>query len=361
MQVCRLPLVAVLLLSLCGSLSAAELRLKPQARCNSSVVRLGDVADVFSAEKWQIDQLSAIELGPAPTAGTKRFIRAREVQDALWMRGVNLSLHQFSGVDRIEVNGPGEPVVVVEKPKARLDQGSRERANRQVVEAVTKCLQRQTGGEDPWKVVVELSEEQASLLTETPGRIVAEGGLAPWTGSQSFSIRAEDGNEKVRFVVETEVTLPPVVVTLVRSVPAGTILHAADLVLKPVVGFNQNMQPFHRIEDVVGQETTWAVPAGTILGRSSLRRPLVVRRGDAVTLYARSAGLRVRTTVRAREDGGLGDLIAVESFSSREPFYARVTGIQEVEIYAAPAEASPKKAATTGMLGTPAATQGAVR
>ena len=52
-------------------------------------------------------------------------------------------------------------------------------------------------------------------------------------------------------------------------------------------------------------------------GRTSIRRPVVVRRGDAVTLYARSAGLRVRTTVRAREDGGVGDLITVESLDDR--------------------------------------------
>jgi hypothetical protein len=63
-------------------------------------------------------------------------------------------------------------------------------------------------------------------------------------------------------------------------------------------------------------------------------------------LYARSAGLRVRTTVRSREDGGVGDLIAVESLTDRAAFYARVTGIQEAEVYAAPAEsAAPQPAA----------------
>lgn len=328
------------------SVRSAELRLKPQARCSTSVLRVGDIAEVFAAEGWQAEQLSAIELGPAPATGTKRFVRAREVQDALWMRGLNVAEHRISGVDRVEVIGPGAPVQVQDKPQVRLDDSARDRAVKQATEAVVRCLQRQAGGNNPWLVKLSLSDEQTTQIIAAAGRISAEGGLAPWTGLQSFAIKDEETGAKVRFSVDAEVTLPPAVVVLTRNVSPGTILHIGDLELKAVPAVSQNLQPFYRLEDVVGQEMTWAAPAGTILGRTSIRRPVVVRRGEAVTLYARSAGLRVRTTVRAREDGGIGDLVAVESFNSREAFYARVTGIQEAEIYAVPAEAS-RPAATT--------------
>lgn len=341
-----LIVVAAWLALTAWSARGAELRLKPQARCNSSVLRLGDIAEVFAAEGWQADQLKAIELGPAPSTGTKRFVRAREVQDALWMRGLNLAEHRISGTDRVEVIGPGAAVVTQEKPQPRLDDGSRERAVKQTTDAVVRCLQRQAGGNNPWQVKLELTDEQATQIVAAAGRISAEGGLAPFTGLQSFAVKDDETGAKVRFSVDAEVTLPPAVVALARNVTPGTILHEGDLVLKPVAAINRGLQPFYRIEEVVGQEMTWAAPAGTILGRTSIRRPVVVRRGEAVTLYARSAGLRVRTTVRAREDGGIGDLVAVESFNSREAFYARVTGIQEAEIYAVPAEAA-RPAATT--------------
>lgn len=343
------------------SADGAELRLKQQARCSTSVLRLGDVADVFAAEAWQVEQLTAIELGPAPATGTKKFVRAREVQDALWMRGVNLAEHRLSGVDRVEVIGPGNPVATPEKPLPRLDDSSRERALKQVNDAVARCLQKQAGGNHPWQVKVSLSDEQAAKIVAAAGRISAEGGMTPWIGLQSFVVRDEETGAKVQFSVDAEVSLPPAVVALARNVTLGTILHAGDLELKPVAAVSSGLQPFYRIEEVVGQEMTWGAPAGTILGRTSIRRPVVVRRGEAVTLYARSAGLRVRTTVRSREDGGVGDLIAVESFGSREPFYARVTGIQEAEVYAVPAEASAPAATTSNRFDALSTQGGTVR
>src|SRR5688572_19820197 len=57
--------------------SAAEIRLKPQARTSASVVTLGDVADVFTADAFQGEQLRGIELGPAPAPGRRRYVRVR--------------------------------------------------------------------------------------------------------------------------------------------------------------------------------------------------------------------------------------------------------------------------------------------
>jgi flagella basal body P-ring formation protein FlgA len=340
-------LAFVCLLSLCDIGRAAEVRLKSQARCASGIVRLSDLADIHAAEAWQTEQLSKIEFGPAPATGTKRFIRAREVQDALFMRGLNLAEHRISGSDRIEVQGPGQPAPETKpaKPTFRVDEAARDRAEQLVVAAVIRCLQKQAGGREPWEVHVELDEEQIASLVSSSRRVTAEGGSHPWTGSQRFSLRLDGSGEPIRFEVTAEVTLPPAVVAVARDIAPGTILHAADLTLKPVKALPQGLQPFYRIEEVVGQESTWGIPAGTLLGRTSIRRPVIVRRGDAVTLYARAAGLQVRTTVRAREDGAIGSLITVESLATREPFYARVTGIQEAEVYAAPAEAAAPAAA----------------
>src|SRR5436190_6728807 len=118
-------LVVLFAIGAVGVASGAELRLKSQARCATGIVRLSDVADIHTAEAWQQEQLAAIELGPAPATGGRRFIRSREIQDALWMRGVNLALHQFSGSDRIEVIGPGDPVPT-EKPAIRVDEAARD-------------------------------------------------------------------------------------------------------------------------------------------------------------------------------------------------------------------------------------------
>jgi flagella basal body P-ring formation protein FlgA len=360
MNFLRTAIVAALILLGCDFALGAELRLKPQARCSTGVVRLGDVAEIHAAESWQREQLAAIELGPAPATGGRRYIRAREVQDALWMRGVNLAAHQLSGSERIEVIGPGEPVADSATTSVRIDEAARVRARRQVAEAIAACLQRQTGSREPWQVAAQLNDAEIASLG-VARRVTADGGAAPWTGPQRFQLTIEGATTSRSLTVEADVTLPPSVVAAVRNLSAGAIMHESDLVLKPMASLAPGAQVFYRLEDVVGQQTAHPIAAGAVLGQASVRRPIVVRRGDAVTLYSRAAGLRVRTTVRAREDGGLGDLVAVESLTNREAFYARVTGIQEAEVYAAPAAAATPAPAGEAALGDPRTQGGIVR
>lgn len=324
---------------------AAEVRLKPQARTKTGIVMLGDVADVFAAEAWQTEQLRAIELGPAPATGGKRFIKSREVQDALFMRGINLSSHQISGADRIEVIGPGE-VVATEKPVYRASNTQRERAVKTVAELIGRYLRSQTSGREPFTVSPELTDDQIEAVLTYGNRLQVSGGMQPWTGRQRFEFETEQVSKPLRMTIDAEVGLPPGVVVALKNIPAGTIIHAGDVAVQPVASLNQAVLPFYSLEEVIGREATWPIAAGAVVGQKGVRRPQVVRKGDAVTLYARSAGLRVRTTVRSRDDGGVGDLITVESLGKREPFYARVTGVQEAEVSADPAGAVPQGAAT---------------
>jgi flagella basal body P-ring formation protein FlgA len=325
-----------------GSVDAAEVRLKPQAKCRTNVVLLGEVAEIFAADEFQRSQLSGIELGPAPLAGNRRLLRIREVQDALWMRGINLSLHQFSGAETTEITGAGETPVAAGAPA--LTSSSRERAANIAADAVVRALQSAAGNRDPYQVRMSLTDAQATAVLAAGQLISARGGEAPFTGSQRFAFVLDDG--QIVCEATAEVTLPPGVVVVQKNLTAGSIVHAGDLVLKPITAVNPGIQPFHSIEEVAGLQTTWSIPAGTILSRTGVQRPQVVRRGDAVTLYARTAGIRVRTTVRARESGGIGDLISVESLTDRTPLFARITGVQEAEVYADPAGAQPPIPAT---------------
>jgi len=62
-----------------------------------------------------------------------------------------------------------------------------------------------------------------------------------------------------------------------------------------------------------------------------------------VTVYAQSAGIRVRTTARARDDGGLGDLVTMETMQDRKPYQARVCGMRETEVLAQVVPATERK------------------
>ena len=66
-----------------------------------------------------------------------------------------------------------------------------------------------------------------------------------------------------------------------------------------------------------------------------------------MTVYARSPGIRVRTVGRVRDNGSLGDLVAVESLLDRRTYFARVSNVREVEVYARAPKAT--RADTSGL------------
>ena len=82
------------------------------------------------------------------------------------------------------------------------------------------------------------------------------------------------------------------------------------------------------------KETTQSLTAGQVLSDRLLRSPTLVRRGEVVDVLSLSPGIRVRTKARARQEGGAGDVVEVESLFDRKTFLTRVSGLQQVEVYA---------------------------
>jgi flagella basal body P-ring formation protein FlgA len=149
-------------------------------------------------------------------------------------------------------------------------------------------------------------------------------------------VPGEEGDQS--FEIEPLISVAPRVAVATRSLAPGDNVQATDVKLVQV-STRQVEDPFYRLEDLIGQQAIGAIVEGQVFDRADVRAPLLVRRGDAVTVYARSAGVQVRTTARAQEEGSRGDLITVESMLNRQRFFARVTGIHEVEVFAHALEA----------------------
>jgi len=266
------PAATLLLCEWAATARAAELQLRGECQAAAPMVTLGDLAEVLTADAEQARRLASLELFPAPRPGTRRFVRARELQDLLLMRGVNLAEHRLSGASQVAVTGMQSPT---SDPEPRAPSSS-------------------------------APQRSATPASETPA------------------------------------TLPTLVVVAARPLGRGSLISAADVQL--VSGeVGDGSEPVCRVlEDVVGKETRQAIAAGKVIGPDLVRAPVVVRRGEVVTVIARAAGLRVRTVARAREEGGIGDLVMVESLEGRKPFLARVRGIQEVEVYARAVDAREK-------------------
>lgn len=323
--------LALMALACSGAALTAEIELRREGRSEGSIVRLGDVATIRSIDSQEAAALASTELFPAPPTGQQRFVRVRELQDLLLLRGVQLQQHRLTGASQVTIRGAESRA---EASQETLSQPVIKKAERQVSEAIVQWLQQASGGPEKWSVAVQLDDAQARLVTKALGNLSAVGGSAPAVGRQTFEVTAGNGLKAERFSVQAEVSLPLSVVVTTHSIPRGAVIGPTDVRLEPGTPGEAKSDSFHAVEEILGSETAQALAEGAVIPKRAVRPPLLVRRGELVTVYARAAGINVRTAARAREDGSQGELVSVESLTDRRGFIARVCGIRELEVFA---------------------------
>lgn len=122
------------------------------------------------------------------------------------------------------------------------------------------------------------------------------------------------------------------VVVADRALARGTILTASDLRLEERDSLSANGPVLERIEDAVGQGLRRPVAPNTLLGPAALESPVLVRRGDRVTVSVRSGGITVSTHAEALRDGRRGERIMARNLQSRRTIELTVTGPGQGEI-----------------------------
>jgi len=343
------PSLFAVLLVLAGTggrpATGAELRLKPECRCAGPLVTLGDVVEVFASDEAEAASLRAIELFPTPAPPGQRYVRLREIEDLLLLRGVDLTVHRFSGAAQVLIRpeGPRAEPGAAPPRTSPLTVAAQRQAKQRLEEAIVAHLRAVGPADVPWLVEVEPSEEQARWLADPAAVVSAAAQPSPpgvESGRRQFQITVQTPQDTVRFAIEADVAAVPPVVVSVESLPRGALVRATDVALVRLPPGQGRTEGLHSLDEVVGKETTRAIPKGQAFAADWVRSPLLVRRGDVVTVSARSGGVCVRTTARARDDGSLGELVAVESLADRSTYYARVVRPREVEVYARAARAS---------------------
>ncbi|HEX3998924.1 MAG TPA: flagellar basal body P-ring formation chaperone FlgA [Pirellulales bacterium] len=334
---CGLGLACLFAVS--ASVRAAELQLRPEIHTQKNLLQLGDVAEIFTASSPEAAMLSAIELMPAPSPGTRVSIRLREIQDILSMRGVNLANVQFTGAAQVMVIAGADPA-----EKYRMRRPAKvliQRAERIATDAIVRHLQSKAGAAEEWQVSVTLEDDQVAPLVAAGDAVKVVGGQEPWTGTQSFEFRLPSAEGQARMEISAQVSLPPTVVITLHAMPKGTIVRTSDVELRRLRAGVSPGELFQSIDDVAGKEAIRNIPAGQPLDANLVHPPLLVRSGEVVTVFGRNGSIVVRMPARARENGSEGDLVSVESLLDRQTFLARVSGLHEVEVFAGATTTAP--------------------
>lgn len=342
-------LFVFLFVSFCVStLDAADIHFKTPVIAEGTAIRLGDVAEVTGENA---ESLKKIPLFFAPIAGGQRIVSTTKIRDMLTDRGIGSLDHRFSGVSQITVNGPMRPQ---SRPgEQRILQKAEENLRQSLLTYLNRCT---TDGKPenaiPWNLKFDLTPEQSATLA-SGGKIMAiYGGKNPLIGKQEFQAELENTHSEsgrriqVRFF--TEISLPPKVVVAKRSIAKGKLISANDV----KIVYQENVRETDFIsepQEIVGKMASSLIREGAVLTPALISRPILVRKGDTVTVVAKAPGIAVRSTAKAHEDGSEGDLISLEqqlkpkvvkgtraplTSKSDSVFFARVVGIGTVETYA---------------------------
>lgn len=114
------------------------------------------------------------------------------------------------------------------------------------------------------------------------------------------------------------------VITAANPLARDVAIKAGDLMLAERDITELNGQYLTRAEDVIGLSAKRTLAPGTIVTRDNLLQPLLIRRGDAVTIKAEADGLIVHMPGVAMTDGRRGEPIRVKNINSAKMVDAQV-------------------------------------
>ena len=146
-------LLVVFLLTVAARLPAAEIQLRAAGQAQGTVVTLGDVADVLTADRRQAEALAAVELFPASAVGRSRILRVQEIQEILTARQINLGEHRFSGSNQVVVTVAAAAVEPVQRP---VSPAAIKQAERLVTDAVVRYLKDHAGADESWNATLKV-------------------------------------------------------------------------------------------------------------------------------------------------------------------------------------------------------------
>ncbi|MDR3233391.1 MAG: flagellar basal body P-ring formation chaperone FlgA [Planctomycetaceae bacterium] len=345
----RTALMLLVIAALSAAANAAEIRFKSAPVIpNGSLVVLGDVADIIvtaTAEtQTSAEELKQTILFPAPPEGTERIISRQELHSMLLQLGISSVHHRITGSGKVTVTSksgtasavPAKKQFVIQQAnyietnvqhnvipavyseaEPKIEGNFMKMLEKQVAEALNIYLNFTNKIDKSWEISLKLTPDQVKVLASNGQIKEITGGCIPFLGIQQFTLKMQTN---VTVSVEAEIRLPMEIVVVRRPLPRGHIVTENDLMMKKVdtaMFSNGRGDDFIiDINEAAGKETLKAVMELNPLTKSVLQLPVLIRKGEIITVRAVNHGIIVRTEATALQDGVLGDTITVEKIDA---------------------------------------------
>lgn len=125
------------------------------------------------------------------------------------------------------------------------------------------------------------------------------------------------------------------IVVPARDILRGEVLGETDLTFADVTGTALAPTTVTKFETLTGMQTRRSLRAGESLRAEDVRRPVVVTKGQSVTMTFSAPGVELSAMGRAMSEGGVGDTVTVQNPVSFRMVTATITGPGTVRAEAA--------------------------
>lgn len=318
------PFMFLLLLALsAGPAAAASIAvvIPSEARVSGSQILLGEIASIDydlgagpEIKAWAA-ALAQISLGLSPEPGRSLTLRGGQIEQRLKAAGGPLLEADWHLPESLTVSRPGQTMDEARIKNIVEDYLSRTEPYQSGLFKILSLTAGPRPSLPPGTVSWEFQAQKSSNPTSLVGQIF-------------FQVDGRDAG-RLRVAVQLELLTPAVVAA--GNFNRGHVLSEDDLNLA-MIDFKRGQGALTDPALAVGWALKVNLAAGSPLRNRDLTKSLLVRRGDIVSIEAKSGGLTITATGQARQDGGLGDTISVVNLSSKKTISARVVAPNQVEV-----------------------------
>jgi flagella basal body P-ring formation protein FlgA len=288
---------------------------KPVLR--SQVMTLSDIVTVGDFYS-NAGLLASKPLFRSPDMGTSGNVPADVVAERARAAGL-----ETAGTD-------GLRTVVVYRGATRLNHD-------QLAGLARKALAERNAGLDTERLDIRLLQAPDEILADPKVHDPIRIDRVEWNQSNGrFTIQAtvavEVGTEPLTLTgVATEMVD---VLVLVQPVRRGDIVREEDLNIIREARTKVPAGALTEVEDIVGKQARTTLRANAPLSRNDLQRPILIERGEKITVTYVMPGMKLTSRAQAMDTGAKGDVIDVMNLQSRRIVPATITSRGQVRVHA---------------------------
>lgn len=116
------------------------------------------------------------------------------------------------------------------------------------------------------------------------------------------------------------------------SIPQGKILSAGDIELQKREISSLKRGYIGSSEQIIGMKTRRPISRGTPFTPMAIKAKIAVKKGQKITIIAKSNGIQVKAKGEAQRNGAIGDIIPIKNLRSKRTVDARITSSGTAEV-----------------------------